>query len=450
MPTPRTRTRTPVAETAERLLPAMGVWVFYMSFAGQGVRNVIGWLPFAAVAGVSTLLFWLLFRWSGREVTWRRIPSTVSVFVLWCCLSIIWSAYRVETAVASVLMVLTTLVGVLMAIAFPLRQLLGILTRSLQWMLGLSLALELFVAVVWREPLAPLYMRNWAEIPPSYYWIHGLLFEGGPIQGVFANRNPMGFGALLALICFLMQYWLRIRSLPSTLVWSTLAIFFLAMTRSATVTLCAISCTIIFLAVAYLRGIPREKRSEVSYRIFMFAVFGGVGIGAITDSIFIAMGRSTDLTGRGVIWERLLDLWVQKPILGWGWVMYWPPWLSMFKTLVVRPDGTPTMQAHNAVIEALFQTGLVGAVLLVTAMVWVGYWMLKAAIRSSALDRSAVWAMVLLTALLVQSLSESRLLSEGNWVLFVAFATWLSVHGYRTRIAESLLSRREVAAAPTR
>lgn len=433
----------------ESALSAMGVWVFFISFAGQGVRNVIGWIPFGVLALASTAFFVFLFFRSGREITWRRVPTTILLFVAWCCISVVWSTYRLETIVASLLMLVTTLGGILLAIAFPLRQLLGILTRSLQWMLLLSLVLELFVAFVWREPFAPLYMRNWEHIPPSYYWVHGLIFEGGPVQGVFANRNPMGFGALLGLICFLMQYWMEIRSLRSTLLWTALSIFFLLETRSATVSLCLLSCAVVFVAIAYLRRVPRVDRAAVSYRLMMLAVFGGVAACALADSIFTFMGRSTDLTGRGVIWERLLVLWAQKPVLGWGWIMYWPPWIPMFRTLVVRPDGTPTMQAHNALIEALFQTGAIGALLLFVAMAWVGFWMLKAGIRSSALDCSAVWGAVLLTALLVQSLTESRLLSEGNWVLFVALATWLTVHGYRTRIAESLLSRREVEKMPT-
>lgn len=443
-------TRTFVAGWAERLLPVMGVWVFFITFAGQGVRNVVGWVPFGAIAVASNLLFVALFLLSGRQLNTRRVPKTVTAFVVWCCVSVFWSFYPLETFVASALMVATTLVGVMMAVAFPLRQLLGILTYSLQWMISLSFVLELFVAAVLRRPLAPLYMRNWDHIPELYYWIQGRLFEGGPIQGVFANRNPLAFGALLLLICLLMQWWMEIRSASSTLLWGLPTMATLLLTRSATVVLSGVSCVVVFLMIRYLRGIARERRAEVSQRLLALSVFGGVGVVSIADSIFVFLGRSTDLTGRGVIWERVLELWQQRPILGWGWIMYWPPWIPMFKTLVVRPDGTPTMQAHNAYIEALFQTGVIGAGLLVIAVVSVGFSLLRAAVRASALDVAPVWAAVLLAALLVQSLSESRLLSEGNWVLFVAFATWLAIHGPYTRIADSLLSRREVAATPTR
>lgn len=441
---------TSIAQWSERLLPATGVWVFYITFAGQGVRNVIGWIPFGLLAAVSCAVFIGLFWLGGRQLNWRRIPVAVAAFVTWCCISIVWSFYPAETAVASVLMVATTLVGILMAVAFPLRQLLGILTSALQWTLVLSLLLELFVAAVMGEPLAPLYMWDWDHIPELYYWVRGDLFVGGPIQGVYANRNPLGFAALLALISFLMQWWLKIRPFASTLVWSALALSVIALTRSATVALCALSCSVVFVMVRYLRGVARERRAEVSQRLFVLVVFGALVSVVVADFLFALMGRSSDLTGRGVIWQRLFELWYERPVLGWGWIMYWAPWIPMFKTLVVRPDGTPTMQAHNAFIEALFQTGAIGAVLLLIAVVGVAYRLLKAAVRAPVLDASPVWAVLLLTALLVQSLSESRLLSEGNWVLFVAFATWLAVRGGSTRISDSLLSKREVEATPTK
>ena len=105
----------------------------------------------------------------------------------------------------------------------------------------------------------------------------------------------------------------------------------------------------------------------------------------------------------------------------------WPPWLPLFKNLVVRPDGTPTMQAHNAYIEALFQTGIVGLMLLAFAVLWVMIRIFRVALRDLESDLIPVLAAVLMLAMFVQSFTESRLLTEGNWVLFVAFATWLKV-----------------------
>lgn len=418
------------SEIAERTLPAMGVWVFFISFAGQGVRNVIGWTAFGALAALSCLLFAMQFAVAGRGLTLRRIPTTIAAYVLWCSLSVVWSFYPLETLVASSLMSATSLAGVLIAIAFPPRQLLDILTHSLQWMIGLSLVLEAYVDIVRQERLAPLYMRNWEHIPDSYYWIHGLLLEGGPIQGVFANRNPLAFGAALLLLCMIFQHLQQRSSWQRTLAWGGMAVAILALTRSATVMVCLFVCLIVMAVGLSLRSVPSAQRRDV-LRWVGIALLAVVLLAVIySDVLFGILGRSSDMTGRGVIWERLLVLWQERPILGWGWIMYWAPWIPMFRTLVIRPDGTPTMQAHNAYIEALFQTGVIGVLLVSIAVIWVVYGVGKAAVRSIGGDLTGLWAFTLVCALIVQSLTESRLLSEGNWVLFVAMATWLSL--YRT------------------
>lgn len=428
------RIRRTIAANASSIanltLPATGVWVFYITFAGQGVRNVIGWKPFGILAAVSCIVFALQFVAAGRVLTLRRIPTTIAAFVLWSSLSVIWSFYPLETIMASTLMSATSIAGVMIAVAFPPRELLDILTRSLQWMIGLSLALELYVALVLHERLAPLYMHDWEHIPDSYYWIHGLLLEGGPIQGVFANRNPLAFGAALLLLCVLFQHLQKRSSWQHTALWGGMSVGTLALTRSATVMVCLVACLIVIGVGLSLRSVPSAQRRYVLRGVGLLALACMLLTVVYSDAIFALLGRSSDMTGRGVIWERLLALWSERPILGWGWIMYWAPWIPMFRTLVIRPDGTPTMQAHNAYIEALFQTGIIGVALVLLAVIWVLYGIGKAAVRSIGGDLTGLWAFTLAVALIVQSLTESRLLSEGNWVLFVAMATWLSL--YRT------------------
>ncbi|WP_237564391.1 O-antigen ligase family protein [Actinomyces sp. 432] len=124
----------------------------------------------------------------------------------------------------------------------------------------------------------------------------------------------------------------------------------------------------------------------------------------------------------------MLDLWEEHTILGWGWIMYWVPWLPVFATLVVRPDGTPTMSAHNAYIEALFQTGVVGAALVVVLVLLLLFRSFRLALRNIDSDASVLLPALVMTALTVQSFTESRLLSEGNWVVVCALGTWLGLH----------------------
>ena len=250
----------------------------------------------------------------------RRIPTTIAAFVLWSSLSVIWSFYPFETIMASALMSATSIAGVLIAVAFPPRELLDILTRSLQWMIGLSLGLELYVALVLQERLAPLYMREWEHIPDSYYWIHGLLLEGGPIQGVFANRNPLAFGAALLLLCIVFQHLQQRSSWRRTALWAGMSLGTLALTRSATVMVCLAACMVVMSVGLSLRSVPSAQRRHVLRGVGIVVLACALLAVIYSDPIFGLLGRSSDMTGRGVIWERLLALWSERPILGWGWI----------------------------------------------------------------------------------------------------------------------------------
>ena len=61
------------------------------------------------------------------------------------------------------------------------------------------------------------------------------------------------------------------------------------------------------------------------------------------------------------------------------------------------------------------------------AVLWVMIRIFRVALRDLETDLVPTLAAVLMLAMFVQSFTESRLLTEGNWVLFVAFATWLKV-----------------------
>ena len=100
-------------------------------------------------------------------------------------------------------------------------------------------------------------------------------------------------------------------------------------------------------------------------------------------------------------------------------------WLSS-----IRQDGTSTNQAHNVYVEAALTTGFVGA-FLVTCCDHLDalYRVVKVAVAHIDDNLWDVIPAVLMIAMFIQSFTESRLLFEGNWMLFVIIATWVKVRG---------------------
>ncbi|WP_051259245.1 O-antigen ligase family protein [Schaalia suimastitidis] len=418
---------------AQRALPPVAIWTIVLTFAGHGVRNLLGWWGFGIVAALTLVVASALFVIAGRRLLLRRIPLLPATFVLWCTLSVLWSQYPLETSVASMMSIATTLGGLLIAIAFPLRELLDIFTAGFKWILSLSLALELFVEIFVGHRIPPFYMRDWPYVADSQYWVNALLFEGGPIQGFVGNRNPLAFVALLCLLCVILIWLDRREKTLSSLVWIAVCITVLALTRSATVIIASLICATVLLAALGLRLLKPPMRRYVFIVLLAMAALSVVVSFFAHEHISDWTNRSSDLSGRGLIWSRLFNLWERHPILGWGWIMYWAPWIPMFRRLVVRGDGTPTMSAHNAYIEALFQTGIIGAAILIIAVIAVSGSVIHVAYSNISRSYLTLAPMLLVCALVVQSFTESRLISEGNWVLFVAIATWLVVRVYPMR-----------------
>lgn len=95
----------------------------------------------------------------------------------------------------------------------------------------------------------------------------------------------------------------------------------------------------------------------------MIGVAGGILAWVYRDAIFTVLGRSGDATGRGTIWAAVLERAWQRPVAGWGFSTPWLPWEPAIKGWIIDHHLTVFM-AHNMWLDAFFQLGFVGVVLL--------------------------------------------------------------------------------------
>ena len=104
------------------VIPGLAVWAFFLTFSGQGIRNVVGWMPFGIIAAISGIALYVAFRLEGHRIVWRALPPATCAYCLWCVASIAWTQFPDETLLASALMVATTAAGILLACALSRRQ----------------------------------------------------------------------------------------------------------------------------------------------------------------------------------------------------------------------------------------------------------------------------------------------------------------------------------------
>ena len=411
---------------------AFATFVVFTALAGQFWRNLLGWWGWGAI--VVLILAGAVWLWLARRpaLSWRRVPKSTPAFLLIAVLSLAWSYYPPATVLGLALTLVTTFVALSLALSLGWHGFLRALSGALKWLLALSLLFELWVAIVVREPLLPNFPDfdpQAGDVPMAFYWSRALLFEGGPIEGIVANRNLLAMAALIAAIVFgallASGGMRRIQGIG----WLVVTGLVLVLTRSATVMLVGLAVLAALGFATWARRVGPERR-RIVYVAAAGVLAASVAVLAVSWNALLAMlGKSEDLTGRLDIWEAVAGLAAQRPWFGWGWVGYWVPWVEPYDGLAVR-NGVEYLQAHNAWLDVWLQLGIVGLVAfasIVIGALWRSWFLavdppMDERGRRVGYSAASLIPLLVLVALLTQSLAESRILVESGWILLMAIA----------------------------
>ncbi|MET4050960.1 exopolysaccharide production protein ExoQ [Frigoribacterium sp. PvP054] len=411
-----------------RVAPARGATTFatlafLVLFGGDVLRNGTGWWGWgAACVAMVVAAVVLVVRQPPRV---RTLPRLLVLYLAFAVASLAWSQYPVGTAVGVVTTLMTTVGALAITVVAPWPAIVTALGRALRIHVVASLLFEVVVGLVVRRPVCPVYLDCTGR-PPAFLWSRDVLFEGGRIQGLQGNSNILAVIALLALIVTAVQAADRSITRGSTVVGVAASVLALVLTRSATVAVVAVAVGLVLLLVVATRRRGPGRRAPV-YGVAALVVLAAAATLTVARGPLLELaGKSADLTGRTDIWSAVHDLGVQHPVVGWGWVSYWFPFVEPFTDLAER-NGVVYLQAHDAYLDVWFQLGWIGLVLfgltIVGVVVRSWWWAVDRRMlsREVAAPYSAhdLLPLLLVTALLVHGLTESRLIVEWGWATFV-------------------------------
>jgi O-antigen ligase len=398
-------------------------WLAYLGVfgvaCGDTLRYSIGWVGLGIWSGVMFIATVFMLVRSKPMPAIRRIPWPLTALYAALLLSSLLSQYSLISFGAVLVSMVTATFGLWLAHDFDWRHLLRVFANVIRFVLTSSLVFELVVALLHIRVL-PIFKNFTGTVVPAkaYYWSQGNLFNGDRIQGIVGNANLLAYLAMIGLIVFAVVFaiigtsrWISVSSL-------VVAGLCMALSKSAGISFALVAVMVSAIVSIAAEGKPYETRHRY-YRVAWSAA-GAVGVILLTyrAEIFTLIGKSPDMTGRTMIWKKVMALIFDRPLEGYGWLSYWMPGIKPYEGLVVI-NKVAYYQAHNAFLDMWLQGGLLALIFFIILVVvtFVRLWQL-AVRHTSALY---LWPILVFIGLVVQNLTESRLLSELGWVLLTLF-----------------------------
>ena len=297
-----------------------------------------------------------------RHVNWGLFVKTnfwFIAFFVFCGISCFWSDYaftafkRYIKDVGNVIMVL-----IIITETNPAQAIRAVLARYA------------YFAVI----ISVLFVKYMPELGRYYNrWTYQVAY-----CGITTEKNTLG---QILFICGIFIIWdiielftkedkaiNKIDLLMSGILLSMTLWLLFFMADSATATLCFFMGTLIIILMRST-NVKRQVRNLGTWSLVLLFLMSFIYIfPGIMGAFVEILGRDASLTGRTDLWSELLAQPI-NPIIGTGFQSFWqtPEAAKLGAKFYFIPN-----QAHNGYLEVYLQTGLVGLLLLIAAIVAAG------------------------------------------------------------------------------
>jgi len=341
-----------------------------------------------------------------RAKTFLQANGPLLVFFFYCAVSILWSDDPVGAikrwfrTVGSLVMVLVVLTD-----PDPSAAVKRLLARSA------------FLLI----PLSVLLIKYYPHLGRSYSVAAGTQHN----IGVAFTKNSLGIICLIfglgSLWRFLGAFYNGDRSrttgpLIAHGVVLAMVLWLFWMANSATSLVCFLIGGVLIALTSWRGSAPRPTTVHTVALLTQFLCVLGFAL-SFDESLTAMLGRDPSLTGRTVIWARLLSMTV-NPWFGTGFESFW---LGERDKLAGEGYSFHLNQSHNGYIEIFLNLGLVGLVLLSFVIVW-GYRNLVGALhRDPELGWELGWLrLVYFVIVVVYNVTEAAFkLTHPLWIIFL-------------------------------
>ena len=381
--------------------------------SGQVDPRAIEITKFATYILIQAPAVFMLVR---RGISKNSLNGPIGVlllFVGWMLFSTIWATSSSNTVFESVTLVLTCSVGLYVARSFRLIEQLGLFFVAMQ----------------------PGLIFSWYAVRQN--WSGSVQPEDGDWVGIYFNRNSLAPPAALGLLAASALLWIVLVRRPKW--WIAFALILLATTffdsyllvRSGSLT--SVGAIIVFGLVWLFWTVIRwwQRRQNISLRQMLRVVYTSFLFGTVfltwlgfrfQSTLLERLGREIDFNGREVLCRFSGSGFKDRPIIGWVWMSAWRT-QAFFRDREFWWALTNNYWSHSAMMDVLLGGGIIGAALLLVAIVWSG----ARQLGSVCSEISGQWAFAATWFVIAASTQESFVI--GNHFMLVLLVS--SMIGYQ-------------------
>lgn len=245
----------------------------------------------------------------------------------------------------------------------------------------------------------------------------------GAWSGVWTHKNQLGGHMAMAVLVFAAAAWVDAARRRLWIGAVALAFALVLLSTSATALVSSLLALALIAFLSVLRtGLIAAVLALAAVAITVIAFF--IVIAIAPDLLVGAIGRDLTFTGRTDIWRYLHDALEARPVLGYGYGVFWevdtgPAWW-------VRAGlGWNVPSAHNGWVDLQLALGWVGIALFGATFVLTA----ARAVRAMGHPAAGVIAPGFVLLFLIQTLGEGYILEDNNllWAMFTIVAIKLTI-----------------------
>jgi len=326
--------------------------------------------------------------------------------------STLWSQDRIKTLSLGILVSCLTAFSIYLGHRFKGRSLIDLMN-----MVGGAATLSSYFLIAFDPGVA---IRN---VDGSRAW-----------QGLFAHKNYLGSTMVLFLTAafYTESRTALTRFLKASYMVAMVVLVGMSQSRTAWIELFLLACYILFERIYTRAG--KMERVVVWGSVVVTVVAVTIIVVNFGGDIAVALGKTSDMTGRTGIFEVIWpELW-KRPLIGFGYQAFWLGLKGESANIQLTPGHATVANAENGLLQMWLELGAIGT----AAMVF----LLLRAFRNARIcltrkpSKFIRWNCAIVFLSLIGSVSGAKFMYPDSleWVLFVLVYVNLAEEIQRLRV----------------